>query len=63
MQKVIVALLLVVFGICTITLYLMWRSQGQMIIVPAMIEMEDAMVHDLKSRMTDQMTNQNWPLN
>ncbi len=38
MQKVIVALLLVVFGICTTTLYLMWRNQGQMVLVPAMME-------------------------
>ncbi len=38
MQKAIVALLLVVFGICTTTLYLMWRNQGQMVLVPAMME-------------------------
>ena len=38
MQKVTIALLLVVFGICTTTLYLMWRNQGQMVLIPAMME-------------------------
>lgn len=38
MQKVIVALLLAVFGICTATLYLMWHKKGQMVLVPAMMD-------------------------